>query len=103
LTQEEPTQLSEYHPDEIKTAAKLALYNDDLSLFCERELKIVTKNIGLTPLIPYKWQAVIAASMRQQLKRIGRIRQLWFKCRQPGGTTFACATISRLVFLNLWS
>jgi len=100
LIQEETSQLSQYHPDEIKTAAKLALYNDDLSLFCERELKIVTKNIGLTPLIPYKWQATIAASMRQQLKRIGRIRQLWFKCRQPGGTTWACAVISRLVFLN---
>lgn len=92
--------LAEYDPGEVKRAAKLALYNQDLDLFCRRELKIVTKNIGLVPLALYNWQRNIAISMAAQLKRLGRIRQLWFKCRQPGGTTFASATISRLVFLN---
>jgi|TARA_R110001583_G_scaffold10613_3_gene48706 hypothetical protein len=97
---EQNLDFSQYSADEVKRAFKIAAYNDDLELFCGQELKIVTKNMGLQPFRLYGWQQKIASAMREQLKKIGRIRQLWFKCRQPGGSSFASGTISRLVFLN---
>ena len=92
--------LSEYDPREVKRAAKLALYNQDLAAFFPRELTIVTKDMGLRPFIPYPWQSAILADMQDQLATLGKIRQLLFKSRQPGGTTFSAGVVSRLIFLN---
>ena len=92
--------LSQYDPGEIRRAAKLALYNKDLASFFPKELKIVTKEMGLRPFVPYGWQSEILADMQDQLATTGKIRQLLFKCRQPGGTTFSAGVVSRLIFLN---
>lgn len=92
--------LSGYDPREIKRAAKLALYNQDLASYFPRELKIVTKEMGLRPFNPYGWQSEILADMQDQLITLGKIRQLLFKSRQPGGTTFSAGVVSRLIFLN---
>lgn len=92
--------LSQYDPRELKRAAKLALYNQDLATFFPRELKIVTKKMGLQPFNPYGWQSDILTDMQDQLAKMGKVRQLIFAARQPGKTSLSAGVISRLFFLN---
>lgn len=96
--------LSQYDPSEIQRAAKIALYNQDLRLFCEKELKIVIKDVtgesDLQQFRPYRWQLDQIEAAEKQLARIGKIRQIVFKCRQPGESTMAAGIVSRLTYLT---
>lgn len=76
-----------------KTVARRLFYQENLSEFIPRELWIKTKGIGITQFVPNVAQVPMLHGAERQLKETGKIRQLIFKCRQPGGSTYASALI----------
>lgn len=81
-------------PAERRTAARQALYRQDFNEFFNRELKISTKAIGgAEPFIPNPAQVPILRAAQKQLKEKGKIRQVIFKCRQAGMSTYTSGVI----------
>jgi hypothetical protein len=81
-----------------KLAAKQLYYRTHLVEFLSNELKIATKEIGVElPFVPNPAQLPILRAAEAQLKQTGKIRQLIFKCRQAGLSTYSAGiTWSRL-------
>lgn len=84
--QESPT----ISPD-VRIAARKVHYQENPEEFFKSQLKIRTKEIGYSPFVLNAVQIPVLKSVRQQLKRQGKIRQLWFKGRQVGASTLAAA------------
>lgn len=85
-------------PSEIKKAATELYYQSPEGLidFFPRELKIATKAIGAEAKISFKPNPVqipILRAAARQLYKKGKIRQLIFKCRQIGGSTYSSGVI----------
>lgn len=87
--------------DSLRSAAKNLYYRKNLGAFWKNELKIQTKGVGssIVPLYPNPAQVPLLAAMEKQLRERKWIRQIWFKPRQPGGSTAASATLSWLTYL----
>ena len=78
---------------DAQVAAKILLYRNNVERFCCNELKIKTKDIGSSFLVPNKAQIPLLKSVQKQIKEQGKIRQLWFKGRQIGASTLAAAIV----------
>lgn len=85
-------ELNDFDQESLHQAVAHRLYQVELDTFFREQLKVQTKGMGLTPLVPNPVQVPLVASMQKQLDTIGKIRQIWFKCRQPGGSTLAAGT-----------
>jgi len=79
--------------DETRTNAKRVLYRRNINRFFSEQLVISTKGIGYQPFTLNPVQIPIAEAVNKQIKETGKIRQLWFKCRQAGGSTLASGFI----------
>ena len=99
------TNLSQADPETLRLAARQRLYQLDMELCWREQFKIQTKDMRLLPLIPNPVQAPLLAAMKKQLEKTGRIRQLWFKCRQPGASTIASAVVAHKTYFfpNVYS
>lgn len=75
----------------IQAAAKLARYRQDFALFAREQLKILTKESELAPLVLHPYQLKLLAGMEAQRKRFGFVRQVWLKNRQIGTSTLTQA------------
>lgn len=84
--------LSTSNPD-VRTAAKRLYYRQNVEAFFRDQLFIRTKGIGVSPFIPNVVQLPVIDGIKRQLKETGKIRQIWFKCRQPGMSTLASGII----------
>ena len=88
-------------PNLLISAARLERYRRNFELFAREQLIIAPKMGQLRPLFPlYPTQANAHASVLRQLKKTGRIRQIWFKARQTGGSTLAEAYIAWLCMIR---
>lgn len=88
------SELPSVNSEDLKIAARKAYYRTHLSEFFSRELKISTKALGgAQPFIPNPVQVPILKGAEKQLKKTGKIRQLIFKCRQPGISTYSSGVI----------
>ena len=76
-----------------RTAARRLYYRKNLSEFFPRELNIRTKGIGIAAFAPNVVQLPVLQGIERQIKETGKIRQLWFKCRQPGMSTLAAGIV----------
>jgi hypothetical protein len=85
--------------DNVRIAARKLYYRNNLSEFFKRELKIRTKAMGLQAFHPNAVQIPIIAGAEKQLREQGKIRQIIFKCRQPGTSTYSSGVIANRVFL----
>ncbi len=79
--------------EDVRLAAKRLIYRRDITRFFREQLRIRTKEIGFAPLVPRAPQASILRGIQEQLQTQGKVRQLWFKGRQVGGSTLAAGII----------
>lgn len=88
----------QFSPGEIRSAAKRLYYRSHFGIpaFFRNELKIITKGVGeeaKCAFSPNPVQVPILNAAVKQLKTKGVIRQLIFKCRQPGVSTYASGLV----------
>lgn len=79
----------------VRMAAQRLFYrtSEGVPYFLKNQLKISSAEIGLVSMIPNAVQVPALKAAMRQLKEKGKIRAIWFKCRQPGASTLASALI----------
>lgn len=89
--------LKKYSYSQVLKALQRESYRRDFELFARDMLKIVTsegeeEGGGISQLQPFvlnEAQLDAERIVQKQLKEIGRVRLVWLKARQPGGSTWA--------------
>lgn len=84
---------TDFSGEDVRLAAKRLIYRRDITRFFREQLRIRTKEIGFSPLIPRPPQASIIKGIQEQIQKQGKVRQLWFKARQVGCSTLAAGLI----------
>ena len=94
-----------FDPHSLGVAAATRLYQEDPALFFSEELKIQTRAMGLQSFALNPVQLPIQSSVNRQLQETGRIRQIIFKCRQPGISTWVSGVLfhKTALFPNVYS
>src|SRR5262245_12559105 len=84
----------------LKQAAQLALYRQDFPRFAAEQLKIMRRDIGLSPFKLLPFQERLYRRWDEQRRARGWIRQLILKNRQIGSSTLAQGVIFWRTVLN---
>lgn len=83
----------------LRAAAKKIYYRREIADYFAQQIKIRTKEMGVSPFIPKPSQQSLIKAAQRQLGRIGKIRQIIFKPRQFGGSTYTSGIVGNRTFM----